>query len=147
MFRNILWALCIQLPSILASCITTLNFKTRKLTLIQSIEFIQISPVLHAHVCVHTCVFSCSTIKCVVSRDDHHSQDTEQVPRHKAHMQLLYNSTHTPIPSSLSNNHFSISVIFLFLECSINGVMQHLNFYVLTQPNSLLSQPGCSLDQ
>ena len=108
-----------------------------KLILIQEIEFIQISPVLHAHmyVCVCACVFSCNTVNL-------HNQDAEQIHHHVAPTELLLKFQLLPILNSPSNTLFSISVIFLFLEDSINGVTQYLNFYVLTQQNSLVVHPG-----
>ena len=83
-----------------------------------------------------------NTVKYIDSWNNLHNQDAEQIHCHVAPIELLLKLQLLPLLNSPSNTLFSISVIFLFLEDSINGVTQYLNFYVLTQQNSLVVHPG-----
>ena len=76
----------------------------------------------HVFVCVCACVFSCNTVKCIDSWNNLHNQDAEQTHCHIAPIELLLYSSCSLILNSPSNTLFSISVIFLFLEDSVNGV-------------------------
>lgn len=52
MYREIPCIFDPVLPNVVTSCVTIVQYQNQELTLVQSTEFIQISPAVHVFVCV-----------------------------------------------------------------------------------------------
>lgn len=126
--------------------------QSRRVTLLQSTELIAISPGLRALMClcVSMCLVLCSFIVWIcVTTTTFNIQNHREFFHHS--LRLLTYIKPNPYPHlfllATANLLFSISIIFLFQKCYINGIIQYVTFrdgLFFTQHNSIeIHLPSC----